>query len=109
DQQAVATLLETWLSDRLFLRLKKSNTFHNKAQNGLSFLGTRIFPGLIRFHPQNARRAQEKLLQQKMHYESGRINSDAWRQSLQSYHGIFSVYGTHGLRKHIYEQQGLLA
>ena len=107
--RAARAPIADWLSENLSLRLKAKNTLVNSAANGLPFLGTRIFPALIRFHPENARRAERKLLQKKQLFERGECSPEAWAQSLQAYHAIFSAYGTHALRKHIFEKHGLLA
>lgn len=99
--KALRQLVEEELAARLHLRLKPAATFINRRDNGLSFLGTRIFPGLIRMHPENARRAARKLALKRAAWEQGALSEETYLQSLNSYFSYFSVYGTHALRKRI--------
>jgi hypothetical protein len=89
------------LSEGLQLALKPTATFINRRENGLSFLGTRIFPQLIRLHPENARRAARKLAIKRQAFESANLDEASYLQSLNSYCAYFSVYDTIGLRKSI--------
>ncbi|MCE7924364.1 MAG: hypothetical protein DYG98_15060 [Haliscomenobacteraceae bacterium CHB4] len=93
---------EDWLGKHLNLRLKPTATFINNASNGLHFLGTRVFPALIRLHPDNARRASRKLAMKTQLWENGDLPFEEYEQSLNSYDAHFSVYGTHALRKRIF-------
>lgn len=90
-----------WLDQHLQLSLKPAATFFNCRSNGLSFLGARVFPKLIRLHPENARRAARKLERRRLEWENGVLPEEKYLQSLNSYHAWFSVYGTHALRKTI--------
>lgn len=102
EKQAVKVLkkaIEEELTQYLGLTLKPSATFINQRENGLSFLGTRIFPGIIRLHPDHARRAAHKLECKQNEWEEGVLSEEKYLQSLNSYASYFSVYGTNGLRK----------
>ncbi|MBL7794790.1 MAG: group II intron reverse transcriptase domain-containing protein [Saprospiraceae bacterium] len=95
--------MKAWLDTNLNLRLKPGATFMNISDNGLSFLGTRIFPALIRIHPENARRASQKLLKTNIAWKNGDITDESYFQSLNSYDSYFSVYGTREIKKIIFE------
>ena len=90
------------LTGRFQLSLKPSATFINGRDNGLSFLGTRIFPSMIRLHPANVRRATKKLATKRAAWEDGSLDEDTYLQSLNSYYSYFSIYDTQGLRKKIF-------
>ena len=62
-----------FLQERLALRLKESATFINQRLNGLPFLGTRVFPGLVRIRRENRRRALRRLVLQSRRLERGLV------------------------------------
>lgn len=90
------------LSASLGLSLKPSATFINHRDNGLSFLGTRIFPGIVRLHPENARRASRKLALRHRALQSGTLSEECYLQSAGSYCAYFGAYGTYALRRDIF-------
>ena len=49
--------IESFLDNRLKLRLKSSATWLNRSSHGLSFLGMRVFPHFIRTQPRARRRS----------------------------------------------------
>jgi RNA-directed DNA polymerase len=53
--------IEDYLGCRLALSLKPSATWINRSGHGISFLGMRIFPGIIRVKPENRRRSLKRL------------------------------------------------
>ena len=83
---------EVFLWDKLRLRLKPSATFLNSRQNGLSFLGRRIFPNIIRLRTENLRRItrQMDLLEHQM--AKGDITEAAFLHSMNSYWAMLSFY-----------------
>ena len=87
------------LYDRLREWRKETGQFINQRANGLSFLGTRIFPSLVRLHPENARRAARKLILKRRALAGELLDEASYFQSLNSYCSYFSVYGTYVLRK----------
>lgn len=91
--------LEQFLMQRLQLSLKPAATFINRRENGLSFLGTRVFPATLRLHPENARRAFRKLKGKKAAMARGTLVFESYLQSLNSYYAYFSVYGTEAFCK----------
>lgn len=106
--KAWKTEIEDFLFRELGLHLKPSATFFNRRINGLSFLGTRIYPSVIRMHPEHSRRAARKLLLKTRDWQNGLLTDEAYAQTLNSYQSYFSVYGAHALRKQIWERLGLI-
>lgn len=87
DKHALGRLqsfLQDFLADRLRLRLKPEATFLQRASHGLSFLGMRIFPHLIRVKRENRRRSFRRLRQTIAAWEQGDITEEGMQQSLTS-------------------------
>jgi len=76
--------VEEFLSERLILRLKPKATHLNRVSHGLSFLGMRIFPGIIRIRPENLRRGLRRLKQRHREWEQGEISEESLAQSAMS-------------------------
>ncbi|MBK8490234.1 MAG: hypothetical protein IPL49_04820 [Saprospirales bacterium] len=90
-----------YLGEKLKLRLKESATFFNNRDNGLSFLGARVFPNLIRIHPENLKRAIRNMRTQKWQYEQGTETYTHFLDSQNSHWAYLSVYDTLALRRQI--------
>ena len=71
-QQAVSDYLES----RLALSLKPSATWINRSGHGISFLGMRIFPGIIRVRPENRRRSLKRLEATFSLWRNGELDED---------------------------------
>ncbi len=59
-------------------------TLLNTAGHGLSFLGMRIFPHLIRIKPENRRRSLKRLKKKMLDWQAGKISETAMQQSVIS-------------------------
>lgn len=79
--------IEAFLSERLLLSLKPEATFMNRASHGLSFLGMRIFPQIIRVKPENRRRSLRRLRQRIAAWEQGNLEEERMKQSMVSITG----------------------
>lgn len=77
--------ISAYLSDELKLSLKPKNTFLNSAQNGLTFLGKRIFPSLVRIASPNKRRMLKKMKRAAHAVETGTISEETFLRSMNSY------------------------
>ena len=77
-RQAIAN----WLADHLDLRLKPQATFLNQRAYGLSFLGARIYPRLIRPHPVHLRRNLGHLRRQQRAWLAGELEEADFVTSL---------------------------
>jgi len=83
--------LLTWGGDiaefvqaRLHLRLKAHATLLNRAAHGLSFLGMRIFPNVIRMKPVNRRRSLKRLARREAEWAAGELDDATLQQSVVS-------------------------
>ncbi len=99
--KAVHPILEEWLWQHLHLQLKQNATYFNSSQNGLSFLGTRIFPGIIRLRPENTRRMIRRLQCLEKEFLAGAIPNDRLLAGANSYLALLSKYPSAGLRKKV--------
>ena len=83
---------EDFLGDKLGLCLKSSATFLNRRQNGLPFLGRRIFPGIIRLRTENLRRITRRIQLLERQMSQGDISEEAFLHSMNSYWAMLSFY-----------------
>ena len=84
--------VEEFLWTKLNLRLKPSATFLNRPQNGLPFLGRRIFPGIIRLRTENLRRIIHRIELRESQLLSGALEEEAFMHSMNSYWAMLSFY-----------------
>jgi RNA-directed DNA polymerase len=92
-------LVEQFLHDTLHLMLKPTATTLNHRNHGLSFLGTRIFTGLIRLRNQNLRRITKRIRAKEHLYYTGRLTEVHFLQSMNSYWAMLAYYPLDGLRR----------
>ena len=93
---------EDFLQARLLLNLKEKATCINTRSNGLSFLGYRIFPSLIRVKSENIKRVKKKLYLRKKQFEKGLIPEKRYIMSLQSLTGYIRFANTSKLRRDLF-------
>lgn len=94
-RRAVVAYLETELG----LRLKPGATFINGASNGLTFVGRRIFPGIIRLARPNLKRMTRRMAARKEEFDQGEISEETFLQSMNSYWAALQYGGNLQLRK----------
>ncbi len=82
-----AKLIEEFIESELRLKLNKKSTFFNKRENGLSFLGKRIYPAVIRIRQENLKRSIRKLKLRKYEFENNVISEERFASSLNSFLG----------------------
>ncbi len=99
--------IKKYLSETLTLQLKPTATIINQQSNGLSYLGMRIFPAIIRVRNINLRRITRRIAAKKHDYETGKTDITTYEQSLNSYWAFLSYYGNRALRKRIIEKLDL--
>ncbi len=75
--------LEVFVTLQLKLKLKNKACWLNSSQAGLSFLGMRIFPGLLRHCPANRKRSLKKLNNRIKAFEKGDIAEQQMTDSIQ--------------------------
>jgi hypothetical protein len=76
DLVAHQQAIEDYLGSRLALSLKPSATWINRSAHGISFLGMRIFPGIIRVKPENRRRSLKRLKETLSLWRDGELDED---------------------------------
>ncbi len=84
--------VEAFLNDFLQLKLKHKASWLNQTQHGLSFLGIRIFPGLLRHCPENRRRSLKKSNQSLSAFQNGAISEQQMSDSLRSIYAHLNYY-----------------
>lgn len=95
-----------FLDSQLGLRLKPGATFLNQAGNGLTFLGRRVFPALVRFASPNLRRMIKRMAQRETAYTKGFISEEKMLESMNSYWAVLQYGGNAALRKSLLQEKG---
>lgn len=90
--KAIGSAVEDFLHEKLSLRLKPGATFLNRPANGLSFLGRRIFPNLIRLRHENLRRMTRRMALRERQLQRGELDENAFLHSMNSYWAMLSYY-----------------
>lgn len=90
--QSLGAAAEDFLWTKLQLRLKPSATFLNRQQNGLPFLGRRIFPAIIRLRTENLRRITRQIELREQELQCGKLDEQAFLHSMNSYWAMLSFY-----------------
>lgn len=101
-RSAVAGFLE----HQLGLRLKPGATYINQASNGLTFLGRRIFPALVRFASPNLRRMARRMALKENAFANGIITEEKLIESMNSYWAVLRYGGNAALRKSLLQEKG---
>lgn len=91
--------IEIFLEAKLALKLKAKATFLNSRSNGLTFLGKRIYPNLIRIAPANLQRIRKRIKIKEKQKVQGLINEEKFLQSMASYWANLSFGNTYALRQ----------
>ena len=94
-------IIKEYLIKELNLELKEKATYINKKMNGLSFLGVRIFPKLIRIKNENIKRIRKRIDKREKEYFTGKIDEKRYIQSLMSFFGYMNNFNTYELRRSI--------
>lgn len=100
--KAILGEIAGFLHERPALRLKESATFINQRLNGLPFLGTRVFPGMVRIRRENRRRALRRLVLQSRRLERGLVAEQRYLRCAASTLGYLRSFGPSG-RTGIYQ------
>jgi retron-type reverse transcriptase len=95
--------IKDYLAERLKLCLKEKATFLNQAQNGLTFLGRRVFPGTIRIARPNGKRMLRRMKSKERAHKNGDLDQAVFLQSMNSYWAQLQPF--YGLRQEILRGQ----
>ena len=102
DQKALLSVKEavsTYLFKRLSLNVKAEATCMNESRHGLSFLGVRIFPSMIRIKQENFKRSLKKIKLRHHQFNHRMISSDSYASSMNSLVSHMNYFGTKPLKK----------
>ncbi|MCP4118427.1 MAG: RNA-dependent DNA polymerase [Desulfobacteraceae bacterium] len=98
--------IKAYLNHRLGLRIKEGSLILAPVLQGLSFLGFRIFPGVIRISRKGWRRFRRKTMGNMRRYEAGEMTEDALVRSTASLAGYLKYGDTRNLRASFLERPG---
>ena len=77
---------------------------YGSSVQGLSFLGARIFPQLIRIKPDNLRRATRRMKRRRRQLLNEEIDLEAYYRSMNSYWSYLAQFDSVGLRRALLEE-----
>ena len=95
-------LAADFLANTLRLSLKTESCYINRRLNGLSFLGTRIFPNLIRLKRENLTRTLARVRKREQQFVGGEIEEEEYRDSMMSLMAHLQTYDTRNLLKDVF-------
>jgi len=100
--KAVRNQLEQFISGQLLVKVKERATFIQKRENGLGFLGYRVFPNLTRIKNKNIRRLKKKVFLRESQFKEGIIDEKRLVASVRSILGYVEFADSHHLLKSIF-------
>lgn len=95
--------INNYLHKQLHLSLKPKASFINQAPNGLTFLGRRVFPRVVRLARPNGQRMLRRMGAKERAFRKGEINEDTFIQSMNSYWSQLERFA--GLRQDLIKGQ----
>jgi hypothetical protein len=96
---------ESFLWNRLRLRLKPGATFLAPAGQGIPFLGYRVFPGTVRIQRRGLIRFRRNLWQKERSWAAGEIDETTFLRSVAALVGHLRHGNTHRLRQTLLENR----
>lgn len=100
-------LIRIYLYNNLNLVLKEKATFINQQLNGLSFLGTRIYPNIIRVKNENLRRISKKINEKLYLYKTNKISEEKLIETINSYNSYLTNFDTNKVKRVIFALKGI--
>jgi RNA-directed DNA polymerase len=101
-----ALKIEAFLIKELLLRIKKGSLLVAPVFQGISFLGFRIFPNIIRISRKGWRRFRRKVLNRDWEYSNNSIDFETWQSSMSSLLGHMRQVDTRNLRASFFHRPG---
>lgn len=101
-----ASRIEDFLNNRLRLKIKNGSLLLSPVTQGISFLGFRIFPGVIRVSRKGWRRFRRKTLRRDREYINELIDFETWQRSMSSLLGHMKQANTRNLRYSFFQRPG---
>ena len=100
------TKVEAYLRDKLQLKIKSGSSLLAPVKQGLSFLGFRIFPGVIRISRKGWRRFRRKIQQREDMYTKCVMDEEKFDSSTASLIGHLKQANTRNLRISYFQRTG---
>lgn len=98
--------IESCLERELHLKIKEDALVLAPVSQGLSFLGFRIFPGVMRIQRRGWRRFRRKVQRRNEWLVNGAIGDEEWHNSMQSLVGHLRIAATRNLRNVFFKARG---
>jgi RNA-directed DNA polymerase len=98
--------VDRFLSGKLRLRTKPESVILAPVRQGLSFLGFRIFPGVIRIQRKGWRRFRRRIECRTHDLRTGTIDEDQWSRTMASLVDHLGHAATRNLRASYFKGQG---
>lgn len=95
--------IENYTGSQLKLKLKDRATIIAPVFEGISFLGFRVFPGLVRIKRENLVRMRKKIRKKEQLYLNGKISERSLVQSVSSIMGHVAHVNSRSARRQIFE------
>jgi RNA-directed DNA polymerase len=105
DKERLKTVrdrLTQFVGKELLLKVKERATVIQRRENGLGFLGYRVFPGLTRVKNKNIKKLKRKVSIREKQYRDGIIGLEQLVASVQSILGYFNFADAGHLKRHIF-------
>jgi len=102
----VLTYIEQYLERTLCLKLKPESTLMAPVSQGLTFVGFRVFPGVIRMARRGWRRFRRKVMAVDCELAGGAIDDETWGRSTASLVGHLRQAQTRNLRAPFFRRPG---
>jgi retron-type reverse transcriptase len=100
--KTVRDRLTQFIVKELLLKVKERATVIQGRENGLGFLGYRVFPRLIRVKNKNVKRLKRKVSLREKQFKDGIIGQEQLVASVQSILGYFNFADAAHLKRHIF-------
>ncbi|MDA1051676.1 MAG: RNA-directed DNA polymerase [Planctomycetota bacterium] len=104
DKAGLATVRAQCRSflQRRRLQLHPKKSVISRVEDGVRFLGYRVFPGHRLLARENVRRMRRRLKRMQADYAAGELSAENIRRRLQSWIGHVGHADTVGLRRHLF-------
>lgn len=98
----ILKLSKSYLENNLLLTIKPKSIVINTRLHGLSFLGYRIYPCLIRIKNENIKRMKKKIKLKESEFRTGKIDQETLSQSVRSMIEFIKTADSVQLKRSIY-------
>lgn len=99
--------IQRYLKEELNLQVKPKSIMINNRQNGLSFLGSRIFPSMLRIRHENLIRLIQHLTDKTSQFKQSKITEKSYVASLHSIIAHLKFFNSYRLRQSVFTGQPL--